>query len=158
MHYTGLQMSRAAGFMAAAHSQLRICLAEVTCMSWSRIKYGADFQTLMSQELPYFRAAGTCGNCGDTSDLSDRAWVDFLAYVQWKAIARQLSGKRQQVNLSPGSYWEAMHNPMPTNDQYESNGTDCGELGVFCACARVRGRSALAFYGHRSPWALSRSL
>jgi hypothetical protein len=77
-------------------------------------QYEEDYSRLLSQELPYYREAGTCGGCGSSADAAgDAEWVDFQSYIQWKAIARQLTGYRASARPA---YWEAMHGPMPTND------------------------------------------
>jgi hypothetical protein len=50
--------------------------------------YRRDYEVLYKQELPYFRAAKACGQCGDGGEsdspgaLADRAWFDFLSYIQ----------------------------------------------------------------------------
>ena len=58
--------------------------------AFSMPQYRQDFKRLVSQELPSFEAAAACGHCGYKSDDSDAAWTDFLSYVQFKSLARQL--------------------------------------------------------------------
>ena len=74
-------------------------------------RYRADFEALLRQELPFFRDAGACGHCGAVEGpgaLTDRAWLDFLSYIQFKALGRQLGAAlapRQPATLSG---WERM--------------------------------------------------
>ncbi|KAK9818107.1 hypothetical protein WJX72_007250 [[Myrmecia] bisecta] len=71
-------------------------------MQWSRQRYNDETHKLRAREQRAFRSAGACGGCGSAdpggdlrpANLRDRDWVDFLSYVQFKAIAQQLQPTR----------------------------------------------------------------
>ncbi|KAL4429832.1 hypothetical protein ABPG77_010949 [Micractinium sp. CCAP 211/92] len=83
-------------------------------------QYQRDYAALLKRERPYFEAAGTCGSCGAAGNggaaLSDRSYFDFLSYIQYKALARQLgasvapAGGGSSTRLSG---WERMHAGSP---------------------------------------------
>lgn len=53
-------------------------------------QYQWDYAVLLAQELPYFESAASCGHCGSEGGpeaLADRAWFDFLSYIQAGAAA-----------------------------------------------------------------------
>lgn len=55
--------------------------------------YRASFKRLVAQEQPFFAEAAACGHCGDVAvdeALADADWVDFLSYIQFKALLQQL--------------------------------------------------------------------
>ena len=55
--------------------------------------YRAAFKRLVAQEQPFFAEARACGHCGDLAaeePLADADWVDFLSYIQFKALLQQL--------------------------------------------------------------------
>uniref|UniRef100_A0A699YYH9 Uncharacterized protein n=1 Tax=Haematococcus lacustris TaxID=44745 RepID=A0A699YYH9_HAELA len=58
-------------------------------LEWDADAYLTTFERLKERELPYFKAAGGCGACGEEG-LGDAAWLDFLVYCQWKAVAAQV--------------------------------------------------------------------
>jgi hypothetical protein len=75
-------------------------------------RYQQDYAALLQQELPYFQIAGSCGHCGTTSGseaLADRAWFDFQAYIQYKALGRQLGAALSSSPSVALSGWERMH-------------------------------------------------
>ncbi|PSC68555.1 hypothetical protein C2E20_7912 [Micractinium conductrix] len=77
-------------------------------------RYQRDFQALLKQELPYFKSAGSCGHCGADAGpgaLSDRAWFDFLSYIQYKALAKQIGGAVAASTALTGL--ERMHAASP---------------------------------------------
>eukprot|EP01025_Chloroclados_australasicus_P018946 TRINITY_DN20132_c0_g1_i1.p1 TRINITY_DN20132_c0_g1~~TRINITY_DN20132_c0_g1_i1.p1 ORF type:complete len:379 (-),score=9.13 TRINITY_DN20132_c0_g1_i1:66-1202(-) len=84
-------------------------------LDWNSDKYDHDYYALYSSELPSFSKAGICGHCGrnGNGDLSDPDWIDFLSYVQYKAIAKQLPQK--SLGGSPVlTGFEMLHGPTIT--------------------------------------------
>jgi hypothetical protein len=79
-------------------------------------RYQQDYAALLQQELPYFQKAGSCGHCGATNSpeaLADRAWFDFQAYIQYKALGRQLGSSLSSSPSVALSGWERMHADSP---------------------------------------------
>lgn len=83
-------------------------------------QYQRDYAALLKRERPYFEAAGTCGSCGAVGDtgaaLSDRAYFDFLSYIQYKALARQLGASLAPAGGGSSTQltgWERMHAGSP---------------------------------------------
>ena len=79
-------------------------------------RYQQDYAALLQQELPYFQKAGSCGHCGATNSpdaLADRAWFDFQAYIQYKALGRQLGAALSSSPSVALSGWERMHADSP---------------------------------------------
>ncbi len=87
-------------------------------------RYQQDFESLLAQELPYFRKAAACGHCGSTAGaaaLTDRQWFDFQSYIQYKALGRQLGAALRPAPTNGGgssgsttlSGWERMHAASP---------------------------------------------
>jgi hypothetical protein len=68
--------------------------------AWSQQRFDSDRQQLLQRELRYFQQAGACGHCGASGDLSDPDWLNFLSYIQYKAIARQVP---QELRWAPAS-------------------------------------------------------
>jgi hypothetical protein len=60
------------------------------CPSFNESLYQTDSQRLLQQELPYFRAIGLCGHCGDSTDMSNASYFDFISYIQYKALLKQV--------------------------------------------------------------------
>ncbi|KAL4855087.1 SART-1 family protein DOT2 [Chlorella vulgaris] len=79
----------------ASFSPAGVSAAEpVVLPSLNRERYESDYAALLAQELPYFKKAAACGHCGTVSGpaaLQDRRWFDFLSYIQFKALGRQLA-------------------------------------------------------------------
>ena len=53
-------------------------------------QYQVTFKKLYDQELPYFERKGLCGHCGSKDDKADGDWLDFLSYIQFKALFKQV--------------------------------------------------------------------
>lgn len=76
------------------HRVICHCTGEGTS-SFNRPQYDLNYSQLYARELPYFTTANACGNCGvNPTDLTDAAWFDFLSYLQFKALSKQLPASR----------------------------------------------------------------
>lgn len=83
-------------------------------------QYQRDYAALLKRERPYFEAAGTCGACGTAGDsgaaLADRDFFDFMSYIQFKALARQVGASLAPAGGSASTQltgWERMHAGSP---------------------------------------------
>lgn len=90
----------------------------VVLPSLNRERYESDYAALLAQELPYFKKAAACGHCGTVSGptaLQDRAWFDFLSYIQFKALGRQLASTVAPTGAATStlSGMERMHAGSP---------------------------------------------